>query len=77
MDDTKLCGAANTLKAWGAVQRNLDSLEQWAQENLMRFNKVKYKVLHMGCGNLHYQYKLGDVRIKHTPAKKGQGSTVR
>ena len=31
----------------------------------MRFNKVKCKVLYLGCGNPSYQYKLGDVRIEH------------
>jgi len=36
----------------------------------MRFNKAKYKVLHLGRGNCHYQYKLGDGRIEHGPAKR-------
>ena len=36
----------------------------------LRFNKAKCKVLHLGWGNPHYQCKLGDVRIKHIPAKK-------
>ena len=31
----------------------------------MRFNKSKGKVLHVGYGNSHYQYKLEDVRIEH------------
>ena len=36
----------------------------------MRFNKLKFKVLHLGCGNPHYQYKLGNERIKHSPGEK-------
>ena len=36
----------------------------------MRFDKAKCKVLHMGCGNLLYQYKLGDKTMEQSPAKK-------
>jgi len=40
-DDTKLWGTINMPKGQDAIQRDLGSLEQWAQENLMRFNKVQ------------------------------------
>ena len=39
-DNTKLCGVVNTFKGQDAIQRDLDSLEQWYQENLMRFNSI-------------------------------------
>jgi len=39
----------------------------------MRFNKAKCKVWHLGHCNPHYQYKLGDVRIEHSPADKNLG----
>lgn len=32
----------------------LHRLKQWAQENLMRFNKFMCRVLHVGHGNPHY-----------------------
>jgi len=34
----------------------------------MRFYKAKCKVL--GCSNPHYQYKLGDKRMEHSPVEK-------
>ena len=56
-------------------ERHIDRLEQWGWVNLMRFNKSNCKLLHLGQGNIHYQYKLGDERIERSPAKKRPGDT--
>ena len=36
----------------------------------MRFNEAKRKVLHWGCSNPQYQYKLRDERIERRPSEK-------
>jgi len=73
VDDTMMWSAVDTSQGQDAMQRDLDRLEQCAQVNLMRFNKSKWKVLHLGWRNLHYQWKLRDERIEHSLAEKDLG----
>ena len=65
---TPSCGVQPTPQRQETIQRYLDRLEQWVQENIMRFDKSKYDVLHLGHDNHHCQNKVGDVMMEHNAA---------
>jgi len=50
-DNTKLSGTIDTIEERDTIQRYPGMLKNWAHENLMRFNKAKYKVLYLVRGN--------------------------
>ena len=56
-DGTKLGGVADTVEA--VLPWDLNRLGRWAGRKLMKFNKGKCWVLHLGRNNAKHQYSLG------------------
>lgn len=69
-DNTKLCGAVDTVKGRDAIQRDLDTLEKGAYVNFLKFNKAECWVLDSAEGNPKHTYRLGREWILCSPEKK-------
>jgi len=70
-DDTKLCGAADMLEERDAIQGDL---ERCSCVNLIKFNKAKCRVPHMGWGNPKHKYRLSGDWIESSSEEKDAAS---
>ena len=55
------------------LQEDLERLEEWANKNLMKFNKDKYKVLLLGKHNPGVQHRLGSTQRGRSSVEKEPG----
>ena len=51
-------------------------LENWVNRNLMKFNKEKHEVLHLGNNNSMYQCMLGAIHLESSLAERDPGVVV-
>ena len=75
-DDTKLSGEVGSLERRATLQGDLDRMEEWANKNLMKFNKGKCKILHLGKHNLGAQHSLGTTRLQSSSVERDLGVLV-
>lgn len=69
VDNTKLGDAVPGKEGRDAIQVDLDRLKKRAQMNLMRFNKIKCKVLHLVWHNPSCVYRLVEELTENSPVK--------
>ncbi|PKU28444.1 rna-directed dna polymerase from mobile element jockey-like [Limosa lapponica baueri] len=75
-EDTQLGGVVGMPEHHAVIQRVLDRLEKWVDRNLMKFNKDKCKVLHLGRNNSMHQYLFGADQLESSLTEKALGVPV-
>ncbi|GAB0181709.1 hypothetical protein GRJ2_000636200 [Grus japonensis] len=75
-DDTKLSGEVDTSEGRATLQEDLGRLEEWANKNLMKFNKDKCKVLHLRKYHPGVQHRLGSTWLESSSVERNLGVLV-
>ena len=65
-DDTKVYKSINNNEDSEILQNAKDSMYHWTQKWLLKFNKEKCKILHLGKNNPCYSYTIGEDNDKIT-----------
>ncbi len=76
-DDTKIGGKALTIGDCDAIQQDLDKLSSWSDKWLLKFNKDKCKVMHVGYNNSKRNYKLQSQNLVKVEEEKDLGVQIK
>ena len=58
------------------LQKDLDSLQEWADKWKMSFNVDKCKIMHLGYDNGKHEYNLNGITLKETKEEKDLGVLI-
>ena len=74
-DDTKILREISNAEDNQALQRDIDSLVEWSDDNKMYFHSGKCKVLGIGRNKSDYAYKMRDDKLERVKQEKDLGVT--
>ena len=75
-DDTKVFGVVNGIEDRNRLQADLRRLVEWSDKWQMKFNVGKCKVMHLGSGNLEWNYVMNKQRLKVVREEKDLGVMI-
>ena len=75
-DDMKLFNSLKCIDALDNINRDLITLQKWADKWLLPFNVVKCKVMHCGRTNNGYKYALDGVELESVDEEKDLGVLI-
>ena len=79
-DDTKVYNRIQNTEDVNCLQSSIDEMFMWTQKWLLKFNKDKCKVLHLGKNNPKNKYFIGEnndrVELEETDLEKNLGIFV-
>jgi len=75
-DDTKLLSRVTSTEERDQLQADLDRLGEWSELWQMKFNTEKCKVMHLGRGNLKYNYFMDGKRLEVVAEERDLGVII-
>jgi hypothetical protein len=72
-DDTKIMSPSESHEKCDVLQRDIISLNNWANKWQMCFNVEKCKIMHVGNKNIGYQYSMNGKHLSETKSERDLG----